>query len=154
MDLNPGLVKLERCCKRLTERFCAFLHSLIYPIVTQKAFQAFSCYIFDEGTPDSTSWLRADVSIECGTGSHAQAQVLGFVAILLYPVGLLLFFGVLLYISRDEIQSGRQATQLSKSVAFLYREYETGWYGWGETRLEIQTIMLHPQQPTHTRGVP
>ena len=121
------------------------LCSLIYPIVTQKAFQAFSCYNFDEGTPDSTSWLRADVSIECGTGSHAQVQTLGYVAIIVYPVGLLLLFGVLLYTSRDEIKSGRQATRLSKSIAFLYREYETGWYGWGEAPLDIQTIQLHPQ---------
>ena len=118
---------------------------MVYPIVTQKAFQAFSCYNFDEGTVASTSWLRADVSIECGTSLHVQAQVLGCVAILLYPVGLLIFFGVLLYTSRDDIKSGRQATQLSKSIAFLYREYTTGWYGWGEAPLEIQTIQLHPQ---------
>ena len=39
---------------------------LLYPMVTNVAFEAFPCHTFEEG-----AWLRADVSLECGTPAHA-----------------------------------------------------------------------------------
>ena len=42
---------------------------VVYPIVAQIAFQAFSYHEFD----DCSSWLRADVSIELGTEEHSRA---------------------------------------------------------------------------------
>ena len=43
---------------------------LLYPIVTNIAFEAFSCYEFDEGT---RAFLIADVSIACGGEAHGVA---------------------------------------------------------------------------------
>ena len=124
---------------------------LLYPIVTQKAFQAFSCYHFDQGESTSTSWLRADVEIECGTGVHDGARALGLLAILLYPVGLLMLFGWLLYCARHDIRSGRK-TPLSKAIAFLYREYEVRMLFWGEQFAPIEHLLpaLYPSFPTST----
>ena len=103
---------------------------LLYPIVTQTAFQAFSCYHFDEGQLTSTSWLRADVSIECGTAAHGHATTLGLTAILMYPVGLILIFGGLLYRARFEVTQyhaerlelrhvHRRPTPRADAIAFL-----------------------------------
>ena len=52
---------------------------LVYPIVTRKAFQAFSWYEFKaEG-----SWLRVDVSLAQGSLEARQAQAVAVVAIFL-----------------------------------------------------------------------
>ena len=78
----------------------------------------------------STSWLRADVSIKCGTEAHGQAKTLGWVAILVYPVGLVLVYGGLLYRGRKEIKwyhadrlkmnhVARRSTPQADAIAFL-----------------------------------
>ena len=103
---------------------------LVYPIVTQEAFKAFPCYTFDAGTTTSARWLRADVSIECGTDAHDAAWLLALLAIMLYPVGLFALFARLLYLARAGITSGRP-TRLSAALAFLHREFETRFFWWG-----------------------
>ncbi len=75
---------------------------LAYPIVTNVAFEAFSCFEFE----GASSWLIADVSIECGTDEHFQAQGLAWVAIALYPIGLLLLNATLLRHARRAIEFG------------------------------------------------
>ena len=102
----------------------------MYPIVTQEAFKAFPCYTFDAGEPTETSWLRADVSIECYTDDHTSAKALALLAIVLYPLGLLLLFARLLYLARGAITSGRP-TPLSTALGFLHREFEPRFYWWG-----------------------
>ena len=64
------------------------VHSLLqvafiaYPLVTTKAFEAFSCYDFT-----GSSWLKADVAIQCHTEEHDRIQTLAWLAIGIYPVG-------------------------------------------------------------------
>ena len=104
---------------------------LVYPIVTQEAFKAFSCYTFDEGSANSRRWLRADVSIECGSDEHASVQGMALLAILVYPVGLVVLFAWLLYNARDAIVS-RRPTKLSAALGFLHNEFESRFFWWGE----------------------
>ena len=92
---------------------------LAYPIVTNVAFEAFSCFEFE----GDSSWLIADVSIQCGTAEHVQAQSLAWVAIALYPIGLLLLNTTLLRHARRAIEFGPR-TELSKALAFLHSEYK------------------------------
>ena len=58
---------------------------LVYPLVTNIAFDAFSCYEFTDD-----EWLKADVAIQCHTQAHDDALTLAWAAIIIYPVGLLL----------------------------------------------------------------
>ena len=116
---------------------------LIYPSVTNVAFDIFYYHRFDSG-----SWLRADVSIKVGTAEHNDALVLAWLAIGVYPVGLLLLAGVLLLAARRAIMTNRP-TALSRSIGFLYREFEPHFF-WCflESRLELPP-------PCHThRTVP
>ena len=55
---------------------------LAYPLVTNLAFDSFSCYKFED-----SQWLKADVDIECGTPKHDRAKALAWAAIFLYPIG-------------------------------------------------------------------
>ena len=81
-------------------------------MVTRVAFEAFSWYNF----ADDQSWLRVDVSIKYGTEDHTQAMLLAVVAILVYPVGLLLSLAVLLFRARHAITLN-QPTELSTAIA-------------------------------------
>ena len=63
--------------------------------MTNIAFDAFSCYVFEQ-----SQWLKADVAIQCGSPDHDRAVSLAWVAIILYPCGLLVLYGALLFAVR------------------------------------------------------
>ena len=98
---------------------------VVYPIVSQIAFQAFSYHEFDDGS----SWLRADASIEFGSAEHDRAVGVAILAILLYPIGLLVLFASLLARARGAIISG-PPTPLSLATRFLHSEYTTTFFFW------------------------
>jgi hypothetical protein len=110
---------------------------IIYPQVTNVAFEAFSCYEFVQ---DRFSALIADVSITCTTGGVLRDGVpsndwrrvitLAWTAVVLYPIGLIIVNGVLLFCSRDAILH-RKPSPLSIAIAFLHKEYEP-WACWWE----------------------
>ena len=75
------------------------------------------CYQFTE-----SQWLKADVAIQCGTDAHGRAKALAWVAIIIYPIGLLAIAAALLFIARNAIIL-QKPTTLSRAIAFLHREY-------------------------------
>ena len=97
---------------------------LVYPIITNKAFEAFSCFKFTE-----SQWLKADVTIQCGSPEHVEAKRLAWAAIAIYPVGMILVVSALLFKARRAILS-RRHTLLSSAISFLYREFETQFFWW------------------------
>ena len=98
---------------------------LAYPIATNVAFDAFSCYDFQDGA----SYLVADVTIRCGSDEHWQAKRVAILGILLYPIGLIVLNGSLLVASREAILVQRPSA-LSRATAFLHREYKRVFYLW------------------------
>ena len=98
---------------------------VLYPLVSTAAFEGFPCYEFEDGR----GWLIADVAIECRTPDHNRATLLAWVAVIIYPVGLWLSNLMLLWRARDAIKGGKQ-TPLSRSIAFLFKEYEPEFYWW------------------------
>ena len=111
-------VSLSMVYKRTTPLLLR-LYFVIYPIVTNVACEAFSCFRFLDGS----AFLIADVSIQCDTKEHANAKALAVVAIIIYPVGLFLVNATFLYSARRAILSKRP-TSLSRVCAFLHREYQ------------------------------
>ena len=95
---------------------------LAYPLVTNAAFEAFSCLEFQE---DDLSWLRADVSIVCSrdgetTDDKQYVEQLAYLA-MAYPFGLIVIYAALLFAARNAILT-EQPTPLSLSIRFLYAE--------------------------------
>ena len=115
------IIQTHICVQAITRATPTVLRILFlaYPIVTNVAFEAFSCYEFES----AGSWLIADTSIECGTDEHSQARGLAWVAIIFYPIGLLLLNAALLYLAREAIEVGPR-TELSRALAFLHSEYK------------------------------
>jgi len=112
------------------------LFFFVYPIVTRLAFGAFSCYDFDEG-----HWLKADVSIRCFSDRHHSARWLASVAIVIYPIGLLLLNSSLLFFARHAILHS-QPTPLSRAIAFLYRDYEVHMFWWEVVEMVRRFVLV------------
>jgi len=116
----------ERTAKALLVSTAPYLLQLLflaYPLVSTVAFDAFSCYRFTE-----SEWLKSDVSIQCDSAAHADAKALAWAAIIIYPIGLLVLNGVLLFKARHAVLN-RKPTTLSRAIDFLHREYGK----WAET---------------------
>ena len=96
-----------------------------YPIVSLVAFEAFSCYTFEDGS----GWLVADVAIACQSERHRTAKTLAWVAIAFYPVGLLALNAALLFMARHAIRL-QKPSKASAALAFLHREYALEFYWW------------------------
>jgi hypothetical protein len=95
-----------------------------YPLVATKAFEAFSCYQFSD-----SRFLKADVAVECNSIEHDDVRRLAWVAICVYPVGLLVLNAILLFTARRAIVSKRPTT-LSKSISFLHKQYKPEFFWW------------------------
>ena len=117
-----------------------YLVFLAYPIVTNVAFEAFSCYRFDASTVNGTTtygsmFLIADVSVECGTSEHDAILVVATLAITV-QVGLLAFNAYQLFQIRHEMRTGdvpRREEDLSlraRATLFLHREYKENFFWW------------------------
>jgi hypothetical protein len=75
----------SKASRRVLEKAAPLLLQLAflaYPMVANKAFEAFSCHKFVD-----SEWLKADVSIRCHTADHRKVLLVAWVAIALYPVG-------------------------------------------------------------------
>ena len=55
--------------------------------------KTFSCEEFDDGS----RYLKDDYSIDCDSQNHKDYEIYAFVCILIYPIGVPLFFFVVLY---------------------------------------------------------
>ena len=110
---------------------------LVYPIVTNVAFMGFPCYTFEE---DGSKYLKADVGVDCCVRADVGVDCkdhtyedeilpLAWVAIGIYPIGLIILNAVLLFCARKAIMSGRQ-TPLRRATEFLHKEFEPHLFWW------------------------
>lgn len=93
--------------------------------MTNVAFKGFPCYPFEGGR----GFLIADVKIECNTAEHSGVTSLAWIAVIVYPVGLMATNLMLLLKARKAIIHGKH-TPLSRSIAFLYEEYDVACFWW------------------------
>ena len=97
----------------MKEQLCKY----IYDVMVEKDFTS------------QDGYLIVDVDIECRTADHNVATGLAWLAVVIYPIGLMVFNGVLLYLARKAITSGKE-TPLSRSIAFLYKEFDVTCFWW------------------------
>ena len=97
-----------------------------FPLVSSRAFQAFDCEEFDDGT----RFLRVDYSLDCNDDAeYGRVVSLAWVAIALYPIGIPLLYLALLLSARKAILT-EQPTDLSRSLTFLHQDYELSMFWW------------------------
>ena len=99
---------------------------LVYSSVSATVFQTFAC----EDLDDRKTYLTADYRIECDSSEHQAFQVFAGIMILVYPVGIPLFYGYLLYKNRRALKSRdegkREASARVQSFYDLWAPYKPG----------------------------
>ena len=105
--------------------YLLYLLFFAFPLVSSRAFQAFDCEEFDDGT----RFLRADYSLACYGTEHGRVVSLAWVAIALYPLGVPLLYLALLLSARKAILT-EQPTELSRSLTFLHQDYTPSMFWW------------------------
>ena len=126
-----------------------------YPIVTQVAFESFSCVEFEGDLVQGVeliprrdrqlrSFLRADVQIQCHTNEHIRLWAAAFIAVAVYPLGaLVLVFGLLTYagpavhlcgatLDLAPATSNRKTRQqrLFHAIRFLHADFKPSYFLW------------------------
>ena len=105
--------------------YLLFLLFYAFPIVSSRAFQAFDCEEFDDGT----SFLKIDYALDCSKPEYGRVVSLAWVAIGLYPVSVPLLYLALLLSARKAILT-EQPTDLSRSLTFLHQDYAPSMFWW------------------------
>ena len=115
---------------------------LLYPTVTQVAFEAFSCYDLGlEDEPRAERWLIVDVSVECGSNTHRSLLLGAWLAIGAYSVGMLVTYAALLLRARHAIVTS-QPTALSKALRFLHHEYSVEYCFWELAEMARRLVLV------------
>ena len=109
---------------------------LVFPLASAVAVQAYDCESFDDGK----YWLRADWSLQCGSGDEVslgswtaeywQVRTAAIIVIIIYPVGVPLFFLLLLLSCRKQLSRRAASTPLSTALGFLHTEYRKRFLAW------------------------
>ena len=73
---------------------------LIYPSTSAAIFATFQCKELSDGS----SWLRADLSIDCTSPEHIGVQTYAVAMVVLYPIGTPLFYYFLLRRNRARLE--------------------------------------------------
>jgi hypothetical protein len=84
--------------------------------------------------------MVADVSIQCAGDEYQSIRFTAHAALVVYAFGVLIFFAVLLFACRHAVRDSKPSA-LSKSIAFLFREYEP-WAFWWELAEMIRRLVL------------
>ena len=101
------------------ERQCSTIAFVIlfvtYPNCSSTIFAYLSCKVFDQPGEDGASYLAADLSLECSSVSYMGLLPYAYMMVLLYPIGVPLYYSALLYRSRFELHELRTLEMLVKN---------------------------------------
>ncbi|CAM9126201.1 unnamed protein product [Ectocarpus sp. 6 AP-2014] len=99
---------------------------LVYSSVSATVFQTFACEDLDNGK----RYPRVDCRIECDSSEHQAFEVYAGIMILVYPVGIPLFYAYLLYKNRRVLKSEDEVTRESspqvQPISDLWSPYKPG----------------------------
>lgn len=95
---------------------------VVYSPVSSILFQMFACDRLDDGG----YYLRADYRIECDSSAHEWLQVYACCMIILYTVGIPMFYGILLFRNREVLidKNAREGNLMAKTTSGLWEAYE------------------------------
>jgi hypothetical protein len=105
-----------------------FAITMLYPSSSTIAFRAFNCRSID-----GVEYHREDLSIECASSAHKDAEAFAVVSMIFVSVGLLVLYTALLWPHHTALQTGMRssdaATEL-RSISFLYNDFTGPCYYW------------------------
>ncbi|CAN0016960.1 unnamed protein product [Ectocarpus fasciculatus] len=92
---------------------------LVYSSVSSTVFQTFACETLD----DDVEYLRADYRIHCTDAKHQAFEVYAAIMIVVYPVGIPLFYAFLLFQRRHVLADAGADKTVALSISGLWESY-------------------------------
>lgn len=113
--------------------YLLFIAFCLVTAVSDAVFTAWSCVTYFEDTDPAhrvmRSFLKADLSIECGSDAHERVVQVAWIFVGIWSIGMPLAFFLLLLLCRGSIVQ-RRRTRLVRATAFLHSEYTIACYWW------------------------
>ena len=110
----------------------------IYPSVSSNIFKTFNCGIVQHANNETTSYLKADYSIDCLSAKHRAWQLYAYVMMVIISFGTPVLYLWLLHRNRAALQeNAREAEHL----LFLCQDYTPDCYWW-EVVETVRKLML------------
>ena len=95
---------------------------MIFSGVSTTIFDTFNCRTYGD---DPTYYLNADKSLSCESPRHSYYKSYAFLMMAIFPVGIPLLYGTMLFQRRHEIQSTKRYKKDSLiKTSFLWEMYE------------------------------
>jgi hypothetical protein len=138
---------LEHLCDSYLKVYLV-LSFLALPGICIFIFRTFSCKDLDKDdvTPGDDIYMQADYSLSCTSDRYYWGRNYAIGMIFIYPIGIPLFYFLLLWTNRDDIQS-RQDPGFSEHqsdriepLSFLFSAYEPKFWYWYVCKHFLRTI--------------
>jgi hypothetical protein len=100
---------------------------VMLPSVSRTIFSAWDCVAYKSGPTTSISYIRRDVSVECGSEEHNEVVVVAFFLVLLWPIGMQFLFFSCLYTNRKILRTGEE-NAVSRALRFLTGGYKPKYF--------------------------
>lgn len=94
---------------------------VLVPSTATRIFKTFLCVPFEYDATSTLRYLHDDLSLLCGSADYTSTWHVALSNLLMWPVGVPVMYGLLLFATRDALRSGT-STPLSRSTAFLWAE--------------------------------
>ena len=117
-----------------------------FPPVTALAFRMFEpCTTFSDEVGQSQRWLvssRKHYAVVCPSPELAQAQSVAWVAILLYPVGVIVLSAWLLYLGRQTLLLEDENTPYTRAISFLHAPFAPSYFYFDLLELSKKLLLI------------
>ena len=100
---------------------------LALPMVSTLAFRAFISEAFTEEGGREVAYLKADYSVQIGSSQDSSIKAWASIAIVLYPVGIPIWYAILLFKVRHKVSTDVYS-ELSDAVSFLHGVFKPQFY--------------------------
>ena len=104
-----------------------FIVFVLLPSVSRTIFAVWDCVAYKTGPLTEVSFLRRDLSVECGNPEHDKMVAVALFLIGVWPVGMQLAFFFTLWSNRKELRDGKQTPHTS-AIKFLTGGYKPEFF--------------------------
>lgn len=102
---------------------------VMLPSVSRTIFSSWDCVPYDAGIEGTTSYLRRDHSVECGSDEHKNVVAVAIPLVILWPVCMQMLFWCVLFCNRETLRSGDD-NSVSRALRFLTGGYKAKYFYW------------------------
>jgi hypothetical protein len=129
---------------------------LMVPSTSTLIFKTFMCSRLEYNATTARRYLEEDLALDCDSVEYSRTRAIAVVFVVMWPLGVPLLYGVLLWASRDALRSGKPTT-LSRATAFLSGDYVSSSFWWeplemcrklalsSPLRLELRSFAQRPR---------